>query len=63
MPKTITQPPEANKYEIIKMIGDRKLLQLLRHLRTFAANNVLDSLLCTLWLGRYPHQMQIILAT
>ncbi|XP_067204436.1 uncharacterized protein [Linepithema humile] len=44
-------------------LGDRKPSQFLRHLRTLAGNAVPDQLLRTLWLGRLPAQMQIILAT
>ncbi|XP_076384123.1 uncharacterized protein LOC143261982 [Megalopta genalis] len=44
-------------------IGDRKPSQFLRHLRGLAGNNVSDSVLRTLWMGRLPSSMQVILAT
>ncbi|XP_011687462.1 PREDICTED: uncharacterized protein LOC105449777 [Wasmannia auropunctata] len=44
-------------------IGDRKPSQFLRHLQTLAGAVVSDQLLRTLWLGRLPTQMQVILAT
>ncbi|XP_076380676.1 uncharacterized protein LOC143261933 [Megalopta genalis] len=44
-------------------IGDRKPSQFLRHLRGLAGNNVSDSVLRTLWMGRLPNSMQVILAT
>ncbi|XP_011883827.1 PREDICTED: uncharacterized protein LOC105570977 [Vollenhovia emeryi] len=47
----------------LEELGDRKPSQFLRHLRTLAGNNVPDSLLRTLWLGRLPQQAQMILAT
>lgn len=81
----ITQPPENNKYEMVKKtliqrvsisqeqrtrqlleleeLGDHKPSQFLRHLRTLAGEAIPDALLRTLWLGRLPTQMQLILAT
>ncbi|XP_071574490.1 uncharacterized protein [Temnothorax nylanderi] len=47
----------------LEELGDRKPSQFLRHLRTLAGENVPDSLLRTLWLGRLPTQMQMVLAT
>lgn len=47
----------------LEEIEDRRPSQFLRHLQTLAANNVPDSLLRTLWLGKLPTQMQMILAT
>jgi predicted unusual protein kinase regulating ubiquinone biosynthesis (AarF/ABC1/UbiB family) len=44
-------------------LGDRKPSQFLRHLQTLAGTTVSDELLRTLWLGRLPAQMQVILAT
>ncbi|XP_071574403.1 uncharacterized protein [Temnothorax nylanderi] len=44
-------------------LGDRKPSQFLRHLRGLAGTVVPDNLLRTLWLGRLPAQMQVILAT
>ncbi|XP_071643037.1 uncharacterized protein [Temnothorax longispinosus] len=44
-------------------LGDRKPSQFLRHLKGLAGTAVPDSLLRTLWLGRLPAQMQVILAT
>ncbi|XP_032674655.1 uncharacterized protein LOC116845724 [Odontomachus brunneus] len=44
-------------------LGDRKPSQFLRHLRTLAGTIVPEQLLRTLWLGRLPAQMQVILAT
>ncbi|XP_032690051.1 uncharacterized protein LOC116853207 [Odontomachus brunneus] len=44
-------------------MGDRKLSQFLRNLRTLAGNAVPEQLLRTLWLGRLPTTMQAILAT
>ncbi|XP_077262041.1 uncharacterized protein LOC143897329 [Temnothorax americanus] len=44
-------------------LGDRRPTQFLRHLRTLAGENIPDSLLRTLWLGRLPTTMQTVLAT
>lgn len=44
-------------------LGDRKPSQFLRHLQTLAGTAIPEQLLRTLWLGRLPSQMQIILAT
>lgn len=44
-------------------LGDRKSSQFLRHLGTLAGANIPEHLLRTLWLGRLPSQMQVILAT
>lgn len=44
-------------------LGDRKPSQFLRHLRTLAGVSVPDHLLRTLWLGRLPSHMRMILAT
>ncbi|XP_024892007.1 uncharacterized protein LOC112467556 [Temnothorax curvispinosus] len=44
-------------------LGDRKPSQFLRHLKGLAGTAVPDSLLRTLWLGRLPAQMQVVLAT
>ena len=44
-------------------LGDRKPSQFLRHLQTLAGATVPDELLRTLWLGRLPTHMQVILAT
>jgi len=44
-------------------IGDCRPSQFLRHLRTLAGTSVPDTLLRTLWMGRLPAQMQVILAT
>ncbi|XP_071568714.1 uncharacterized protein [Temnothorax nylanderi] len=44
-------------------LGDRKPSQFLRHLRGLASTTVPDSLFRTLWLGKLPAQMQVILAT
>ncbi|EZA62169.1 hypothetical protein X777_06120, partial [Ooceraea biroi] len=44
-------------------LGNRKPSQFLRHIKTLAAQAVPDSLVRTLWLGRLPAQMQVILAT
>ena len=44
-------------------LGDRKPSQFLRHLQTLAGATVPDELIRTLWLGRLPSQMQVILAT
>ncbi|XP_076235701.1 uncharacterized protein LOC143182083 [Calliopsis andreniformis] len=44
-------------------IGDRKPSQFLRHLRGLAGTAVPDSVLRTLWMGRLPQGMQVVLAT
>ncbi|XP_071579210.1 uncharacterized protein [Temnothorax nylanderi] len=44
-------------------LGDRKPSQFLRHLQGLAGTAVPNSLLRTLWLGRLPAQMQVILVT
>lgn len=43
-------------------LGDRKPSQFLRHLRTLAGTTTSEQLLRSLWLGRLPNQMQIILS-
>ncbi|XP_070162446.1 uncharacterized protein [Polyergus mexicanus] len=60
---SVSQEQRTRQLLELEEIGDRKPSQFLRHLRTLAANNVPDSLLRTLWLGRLPPQMQMILAT
>nr|XP_033324994.1 uncharacterized protein LOC117219737 [Megalopta genalis] len=44
-------------------IGDRKPSQYLRHLKRLAGTAVSDSVQRTLWMGRLPTNMQVILAT
>ncbi|XP_012148641.2 uncharacterized protein LOC105663574 [Megachile rotundata] len=44
-------------------IGDRKPSQFLRHLRMLAGTFMSDGVLRTLWMGRLPANMQVILAT
>lgn len=44
-------------------LGDRKPSQFLRHLQTLVGIAIPEQLLRTLWLGRLPPQIQIILAT
>ncbi|XP_070164545.1 uncharacterized protein [Polyergus mexicanus] len=60
---SVSQEQRIRQLLELEEIGDRKPSQFLRHLRTLAADNVPDSLLRTLWLGRLPHQTQMILAT
>ncbi|XP_025263681.1 uncharacterized protein LOC112637690 [Camponotus floridanus] len=60
---SISQEQRIRQLLELEEIGDRKPSQFLRHLRTLAGENVPDSLLRTLWLGRLPNQMQMILAT
>jgi len=60
---SISQEQRTRQLLELEEIGDRKPSQFLRHLRTLAGENVPDSLLRTLWLGRLPNQMQVILAT
>ncbi|XP_076392694.1 uncharacterized protein LOC143265295 [Megachile rotundata] len=44
-------------------IGDRKPSQFLRHLRTLGGAAVSQEILRSLWMGRLPSSMQVILAT
>lgn len=44
-------------------IGDRKPSQFLRHLRTLGGTGVSKEILWTLWMGRLPASLQVILAT
>lgn len=44
-------------------IGDRKPSQFLRHLRSLGGAALSEEILRTLWLGRLPASMQVILAT
>jgi len=44
-------------------LGDRKPSQFLRHLSILAGATVPNELIRTLWLGRLPSQMQVILTT
>ncbi|XP_071576404.1 uncharacterized protein [Temnothorax nylanderi] len=60
---TVSQEQRTRQLLELEEIGDRKPSQFLRHLRTLAGSNVPDSLLRTLWLGRLPTQMQMVLAT
>jgi len=60
---SISQEQRTRQLLELEEIGDRKPSQFLQHLRTLAGENVPDSLLRTLWLGRLPNQMQVILAT
>ncbi|XP_011878689.1 PREDICTED: uncharacterized protein LOC105567961, partial [Vollenhovia emeryi] len=60
---SISQEQRTRQLLELEEIGDRKPSQFLRHLRTLAGNNVPDTLLRTLWLGRLPNQMQMVLAT
>lgn len=60
---SVSQEQRTRQLLELEEIGDRKPSQFLRHLRTLAGDNVPDSLLRTLWLGRLPAQMQMILAT
>jgi len=60
---TITQEQRTRQLLEHEELGDRKPSQFLRHLRTLAGTNVPEQLLRTLWLGRLPSQMQVILAT
>ncbi|XP_025271368.1 uncharacterized protein LOC112639983 [Camponotus floridanus] len=60
---TITQEQRTRQLLEHEELGDRKPSQFLRHLRTLAGSNILEHLLRTLWIGRLPSQMQIILTT
>ena len=60
---SVSQEQRTRQFLDQEEIGDRKPSQFLRHLRTLAGDNIPDSLLRTLWLGRLPNQMQLILAT
>ncbi|XP_076765192.1 uncharacterized protein LOC143432388 [Xylocopa sonorina] len=44
-------------------MGDRRPSQFLRHLRNLAGTTVSDNVLKTLWMGRLPASLQLILAT
>lgn len=58
-----TQEQRTRKLLEHEELGDRKPSQFLRHLQSLAGSTVPDRLLRTLWLGRLPAQMQVILAT
>ncbi|XP_076246237.1 uncharacterized protein LOC143186447 [Calliopsis andreniformis] len=58
-----TQEQKTRRLLESEEIGDRKPSQFLRHLRGLAGTTVSDSVLRTLWMGRLPTNMQIILAT
>ncbi|XP_071634203.1 uncharacterized protein [Temnothorax longispinosus] len=60
---SVSQQQRTRQLLEVEELGDRKPSQFLRHLRTLAGENVPDSLLRTLWLGRLPTQMQMVLAT
>ncbi|XP_071632181.1 uncharacterized protein [Temnothorax longispinosus] len=60
---SVSQQQRTRQLLELEELGDRKPSQFLRHLRTLAGENVPDSLLRTLWLGRLPTQMQMVLAT
>ncbi|KMQ82336.1 hypothetical protein RF55_23314 [Lasius niger] len=60
---SVSQEQRTRQLLELEEIGNRKPSQFLRHLRTLAKENVPDSLLRTLWLGRLLTQMQMILAT
>ncbi|XP_071581987.1 uncharacterized protein [Temnothorax nylanderi] len=60
---SVSQEQRTRQLLELEELGDRKPSQFLRHLRTLAGENVPDSLLRTLWLGRLPTQMQMVLAT
>ncbi|XP_071573357.1 uncharacterized protein [Temnothorax nylanderi] len=60
---SVSQEQRTRQLLELEEFGDRKPSQFLRHLRTLAGENVPDSLLRTLWLGRLPTQMQMVLAT
>ncbi|XP_070155853.1 uncharacterized protein [Polyergus mexicanus] len=53
---SVSQEQRIRQLLELEEIGDRKPSQFLRHLRTLAADNVPDSLLRTLLLGRLPRQ-------
>jgi len=44
-------------------MGDRRPSQFLRHLQTLARTTIPEQLLRTLWMGRLPSQLQVILAS
>ncbi|XP_025267510.1 uncharacterized protein LOC112639004 [Camponotus floridanus] len=60
---TITHEQRTRQLLEHEELGDRKPSQFLRHLRTLAGSNVPEQLLRTLWIGRLPSQMQVILTT
>lgn len=58
-----SQEQKTRRLLELEEIGDRKPSQFLRHLRDLAGTTVADSVLRTLWLGRLPTNIQVILAT
>lgn len=60
---TATQEQRTRQLLEHEELGDRKPSQFLRHLRTLADANIPEQLLRTLWMGRLPTQVQVILAT
>ncbi|XP_026668765.1 uncharacterized protein LOC113464226 [Ceratina calcarata] len=58
-----SQEQKTRRLLELEEMGDRKPSQFLRHLRGLAGNAVSDAVLRTLWMGRLPTSMQVILAT
>jgi hypothetical protein len=63
--KRLSTSQEAKTRRLLEQedIGDRRPSQFLRHLKGLAGPTVPDALLRTLWIGRLPRGMQMILAT
>lgn len=63
--KRLSTSQEAKTRRLLEQeqIGDRKPSQFLRHLRNLAGPAVPDAMIRTLWMGRLPRGMQMILAT
>ncbi|XP_076660282.1 uncharacterized protein LOC143363602 [Halictus rubicundus] len=58
-----SQEQKTRRFLEHEEMGDRRPSQFLRHLRTLGGTTVSEEILRTLWLGRLPANMQVILAT
>lgn len=60
--KRLSASQEQNIRQLMEReeMGDRKPSQFLRHLRQLAGNNIPDSFLRSLWIGRLPSHLQPI---
>ncbi|CAK9819243.1 SGCZ [Anthophora plagiata] len=60
---SVSQEQKTRRLLEHEEIGDRKPSQFLRHLRELAGTAIPDNVLRTLWMGRLPGNMQVILTT
>lgn len=59
----ISQDVKTRKLLEDQVLGDKKPSEFLRHLRDLGGESISENLLRTLWLGRLPTNVQVILAT